>query len=369
MAVTTVNGASTIGAAKSASSAAADKLQTNYQDFLKLLTTQLQNQDPTAPADTNQLTQQIATLSQVEQQINTNKNLEKLISMFNTNSLSNSASYIGKQVESLGNKTMLESGRSTLAYDLDATANKVTINITNASGATVRTLEGTGTTGRNEIVWDGKDGTGKQLEDGSYTFQITAKDAANADVKTTSYTIGTVSSLSTQNGVTNLMMGDTAVALDKVLSIRGGAGVGTIDVSYIGKQVETEGNQGMLLGGAAAFLYNLDKAADNVKVTIKDARGNTVVVTNGTKLAGRNEVYWDGKDASGNQMEDGIYSIQVEAKDANGAVINSTTRTIGTVTSIDSVAGKTILSIGDIKLGIDKVLSVRQPVTAVGQVG
>ena len=82
---------------------AGDKLFSNYQDFVKLLTVQLQNQDPTKPLETDQLTQQIAQLSQVEQQVNTNKNLEKLMLAFSQTQTSNMVSYIGKQVEALRN--------------------------------------------------------------------------------------------------------------------------------------------------------------------------------------------------------------------------------------------------------------------------
>lgn len=356
--VATKSAATTISAADKAAS----KAQTNYQDFLKLLTTQLQNQDPSAPADTNQLTQQIATLSQVEQQVNTNKNLEKLIAMFSTSNLSNTSSYIGKQVESVGNQTMLESGKATIAYDLDAQAATATVNVLDANGGILRTITGGTNAGRNQLVWDGKDGKGNDVADGAYRFQVVAKDTSQKDVASTSYTIGTVTSIDTQNGSSVLKIGSIAVPMDKVLSITSSS-VSGVDVSYIGKQVETVGNQGMLTGGVAGFLYNLDKAAASVDVTISDARGNKVVTTPGTKLAGRNEVFWNGKDANNNQMEDGVYSIKVTAKDTDGTVINSTTRTMGIVTSIDTKDGKPILSLGDITVGLDKVLSVRQAST------
>ena len=199
---------------------AAAKAQTNYQDFLHLLTTQLQNQDPTAPTDTNQLTQQIATLSQVEQQINTNSNLQKLISLFNTTTMNSVVGYIGKQVEAAGDKGVMQNSKASFVYNLEKDAQTVDLQILDVTGKEVLKASGTKVAGRNEVLWDGKDGEGNQLADGTYTIKVTAKDAAGADVKTTTSTVGVVSSIDTKDGATVLTMGDVTVSLDKVLSVR-----------------------------------------------------------------------------------------------------------------------------------------------------
>ncbi|MEK6745463.1 MAG: flagellar hook assembly protein FlgD [Pseudomonadota bacterium] len=199
---------------------AAAKAQTNYQDFLKLLTTQLQNQDPTAPTDTNQLTQQIATLSQVEQQINTNSNLQKLISLFNTSTLNSVVGYIGKQVEADGDKGVMQGGKASFVYDLEKEAQTVDLTILDPTGKEVMKANGTKVAGRNEVLWGGKDGDGKQLADGTYTIKVVAKDAAGNDLKAKTSTVGVVSSIDTKDGTTVLTLGDVVVALDKVKSVR-----------------------------------------------------------------------------------------------------------------------------------------------------
>ncbi len=215
----------------SATDAASAKAQTNYQDFLHLLTTQLQNQDPTAPTDTNQLTQQIATLSQVEQQINTNQNLQKLITLFNTTTLNSVVNYIGKQVETAGDKGVLLNGQASFVYNLEKDAQTADVQILDSSGKIVLSASGTKVAGRNEVLWDGKDGTGKQLADGTYTLKVKAKDSAGGDIVVTTSTVGIVTSVDTSNGKTNLMLGDVAVGLDKVNSVRqplaGNASTGT----------------------------------------------------------------------------------------------------------------------------------------------
>lgn len=199
---------------------AATKAQTNYQDFLKLLTTQLQNQDPTAPTDTNQLTQQIATLSQVEQQINTNTNLQKLISLFNTTTLNSVVGYIGKQVETAGDKAVLTNAKAAVVYSLEKEADSVEVKVSDASGKVVMQGAGTKLAGRNEIIWDGKDAEGNQLADGTYTVAVTAKDASGTAIKATTSTVGMVSSINSEGGTTTLSLGDVVVALDKVTSVR-----------------------------------------------------------------------------------------------------------------------------------------------------
>ena len=84
------------------SAADQSKLTGDLNFFLKMLTTQLQQQDPSQPMDVNQMTQQIATLSSVQQQVATNSNLEKLLAQGNTSQLSTAVSYIGKEVETTG---------------------------------------------------------------------------------------------------------------------------------------------------------------------------------------------------------------------------------------------------------------------------
>src|ERR1700748_2840526 len=85
-------------AASSATDSSMQQLSGNFDTFLQLLTTQLQNQDPTSPMDTNQFTQQLVEYSQVEQQIDTNTNLQSLITQGGTQNAAYAPSYLGKNV-------------------------------------------------------------------------------------------------------------------------------------------------------------------------------------------------------------------------------------------------------------------------------
>src|SRR3974390_2835673 len=96
----------------------AQGLAGNFNEFLKLLTTQLQNQDPLSPMDTNQFTQQLVQFSSVEQQINMNTQLSTLISLQQTAQTAQAASFIGATVTVNGATAQLVNGRATWNYSV-----------------------------------------------------------------------------------------------------------------------------------------------------------------------------------------------------------------------------------------------------------
>lgn len=222
--MSTVNTSNTtttgIGAGSSDTKAAMKGLNSNYQDFLKLLTTQLQNQDPTAPADTNQITQQIASLSQVEQQINTNNLLQKMMTMFNTSQVNSAVSYIGKQIDAAGNKIDLFNKQAAVVYELPAGASSVTVNITDSTGSVVFSGDGTKVAGRNQMIWNGQNSiSGADMPNGAYTFSVQAKDSAGKDMDVTTYTTGIVTAVETKDGTNSLSIGSFSVPISDVRSI------------------------------------------------------------------------------------------------------------------------------------------------------
>src|ERR1700677_2198810 len=99
-------------------SSAMDQLSGNFDTFLQLLTTQLQNQDPLDPMDSNQFTQQLVEFSQVEQQINTNTNLQTLITQGQSQSGAYATGYLGKTVTVSGGQGALTNGEATWNYNL-----------------------------------------------------------------------------------------------------------------------------------------------------------------------------------------------------------------------------------------------------------
>lgn len=216
-----INNFTAAGKATSAKNAeATNKLFSNYEQFIKLLTVQLQNQDPTKPLETDQLTSQIAQLSQVEQTLNTNKSLDTLISLYNQSQFSSTVGYIGKMLEAPGNLTNLASGQAPVVYSLAADANTVDITISDTTDKIIWQGTGTKTAGRNQIVWDGKDSAGKLVAEGTYKIAVVAKDAGGKAITSSTSSAGRVTSVETLEGKAYLAMGDILVPFNEVISVR-----------------------------------------------------------------------------------------------------------------------------------------------------
>lgn len=188
-------------------SAGQSQLDSDTSFFLTMLTTQLQNQDPTSPMDTNTFTQQIATYSGVQQQVTTNSNLEKLIAAQQQSTSSVAVGYIGKEIESAGDTGLVLGGQGAFSYTLPSAAATTNITLTDSDGNVVFTGQGTTNAGRNIVVWDGLNSTTSVQEpDGVYTLAVTATDASGASITPTLHAVTIVSGVETgTNGDTMLM--------------------------------------------------------------------------------------------------------------------------------------------------------------------
>ncbi len=191
-----------------------------FDNFLVLLTAQLQNQDPLSPMDTNEFTQQLVEFTNVEQAIKTNDKLDQLIAMQGASILTGVLDYIGKLVEINGTELSLEDGEATVVYDLASNAQQTTVEIRDQSGFTVRTLTGPTDAGRHEIVWDGKDDLGNTLAEGTYEFVVSALDAEAQSVSLTQGTIGQVTGVEVIDGIIMLSVGDLSVLLSQITSVK-----------------------------------------------------------------------------------------------------------------------------------------------------
>ncbi len=208
-------------AAKGTAEAAGKSLAGDFNNFLLLLTTQLKNQDPTQPLDTNQMTQQLATFAGVEQQIATNKNMEKLLTSLTGNKIDQAVNYIGRYVEGKGGESELANKQALFAYNTPAGAKKVTVSVLNESNQAVFTVDGTAETGRHTLVWDGTNNfTSGTMPDGVYHLSVSALDASGADLKATAYTSGKVTAVETAaDGTATLRLGKVTMPVASVETI------------------------------------------------------------------------------------------------------------------------------------------------------
>lgn len=208
-------------ASTSAAVQSGKKIADNFDTFLSILTTQLKNQDPLSPMDSSKFTEQLVQFSQVEQAIATNKNLETAIDLIAAGSTASAVSYIGKEITAEGKVSGLSGGKATWGYSLEGPAVNSSLTIRDAAGDIVYSSS-TGETalGNHEFVWDGKNSTGEQLPDGSYSLEITAINGDGEPVKTTTTASGLVTGVQTNDGEPMLMLGQTEIPLTSVLTIR-----------------------------------------------------------------------------------------------------------------------------------------------------
>jgi flagellar basal-body rod modification protein FlgD len=184
----------------SSSSSAANDLATqqiagNFQSFLQLLTTQLQNQNPLDPLDTNQFTQQLVEFAGVQQQLNTNSSLATLVSLQQTAQSTQALTFVGKTATVSGSTTTMTNSQA--SWNLDVPSNcTMTVTISNGSGQTVFTGNYSATAGNGQpFTWNGKGNDGTQWPDGQYKLTATAQDSSGNNVAVSTDVEGVVSSV------------------------------------------------------------------------------------------------------------------------------------------------------------------------------
>lgn len=196
--------ASALNALASQQGSAAD----SEQRFLKLLVTQLNNQDPLNPLDNAQLTSQLAQMSTVSGIEKLNGAVQSLLAQSGSGQVLQSAALIGRTVLVPGKELALKDGAPTqFGVDLAGAADSVKVSVKNAAGDTVRTFDlGALPPGVKTVDWDGKTDTGTAAADGAYTLSVTAK-AGSEDVASLALTYGKVASIAQVYGGASLDLG------------------------------------------------------------------------------------------------------------------------------------------------------------------
>lgn len=211
------NGAPSSGSSSSSSSNGV----LSSTDFLSLLVSELQNQDPMNATSVTDFINQMTSYENVESQQAINTSLGSLAGSFGSLVTLNSVNYIGHTVTAKTSTAILSGGSAAFGYSLSSAASNVSVTITDSLGNTVYTGTGTGDAGANSFTWDGKDSTtGKQLADGGqYTVAVTATDAVgNSVVDYTSIT-GTVTGIDTSTATPSLTVNGVSVSASNIIGV------------------------------------------------------------------------------------------------------------------------------------------------------
>ncbi len=211
--VTSVQGSTPTSTAQPTT--AASQLSATQDRFLKLLVTQMQNQDPLNPMDNAAVTSQMAQLSTVSGIDNLNSTVQALSSSMLASQSLQAVSMIGHAALVPGNQIALSNGQANAAVELTQPVDKLTVSISDANGNVVRTLQmGSQNSGQIGVTWDGTTDTGSTAPNGSYSFSAVSQLAGtNSAATTLSY--GMVNSVAqSQSGVTvNIgQMGDFSLS-------------------------------------------------------------------------------------------------------------------------------------------------------------
>jgi flagellar basal-body rod modification protein FlgD len=193
----------------------------NFQTFLTLLTTQLQNQNPLSPLDTNQFTQQLVQFASVEQQLRTNSQLTTLVSLQQTAQSTQALGFVGKTAVVDGSTTAVTKGSATWNLSVPTNSN-VNISITNSTGQTVFTGSYAVNAGNNlPFTWNGKGNDGTQWPDGKYKLTATAADSAGNAVAVSTQVHGVVNSVDLTQSPPLLSINGQNYTVDQIKSISG----------------------------------------------------------------------------------------------------------------------------------------------------
>jgi len=205
--------------AGSANALASQQIAGNFQSFLTLLTTQLKNQNPLDPLDTNQFTQQLVEFAGVQQQLNTNDSLSTLVSLQQTAQSTQALGFVGKTAVVNGSTAALTNSSAT--WELSVPTNStVAISITSSTGQTVFTGNYSVAAGNNQpFTWNGQGTDGTQLPDGQYKLTATAADSTGNSVAVATQIQGVVTSVDLTQSPPLLSINGQTYTVSQIASI------------------------------------------------------------------------------------------------------------------------------------------------------
>lgn len=214
-----VDGVSSTTSSGSSLGTSRQTIADNFDTFLQLLITQLKNQNPLEPLDTNQFTQQLVQFTSVEQQLKTNEFLEAMMQSSQNANNAQAVGYVGKTVTVSGTTTDLVDGQATWIYRIDNPAQNTNVTIKDANGNVVYTESLSLKAGTDRIVWDGTTTTGEKLTSGTFTITIDARNVNGQYVPVTTEMMGVVDGVDVSGTEPYILIGDLRLPLSSVTAV------------------------------------------------------------------------------------------------------------------------------------------------------
>ncbi len=217
----TTSTSATSGTTKTSS----QELAGNFTQFLTLLTTQLKNQNPLDPMDTNAFTQQLVQYAGVEQQLKSNDRLDSILTNAKSSSAAASTGFIGQTVTADGKTASLKDSSATWTLTPARAAKQATITISDAKGNVVASQTKALTAGAQSFTWDGRSSSGFSATNGTYAIKVDAVDATGAKVAVDTAVSGKVEGVDLSGTEPVLLIGNSRVPVSSVQDI--GTGLST----------------------------------------------------------------------------------------------------------------------------------------------
>ena len=194
-------------------------------EFLKLLVEQLKHQDPMSPMNSQDFASQLAQFSSLEQLTNMSGMMEESIQvdLMLTQAINNTmaASFIGKNVSAVGDTiTFSKDGPVDISFQLNGQAENVIVNVVDGAGNIVKGIElGALSTGKHDVVWDGKNSDGNEVPEGEYKIQVIALDSQGDPVGTLTLVTGIITGIKYTDGTVVFVVNDEEIPFNKVIEI------------------------------------------------------------------------------------------------------------------------------------------------------
>lgn len=195
--------------------------QLGQDDFLKLLITQLKNQDPLKPTDNTEFVSQLAQFSQLEQTAKQAQLLQKSLDAQTASLQYTLLPMIGRTITVGQELVQLGDGPAPFGYTLNKAASKVLVTIQDQQGQVVRTLEYRDRpAGPHTAEWDGKNQNGALMPKGIYRYLISAMDPEGKPVNVEGRASLAVSGVRMEDGQAKLLVGDVAIDPSDIVELR-----------------------------------------------------------------------------------------------------------------------------------------------------